>query len=133
MKSRMEDASVIQAPIIHVLAVPRENIREGFSESVPGPATMRTKSETPVMPWRVSRTSKYREMSIANAAMVRRPAMKERSDANRVTLICDEESDEKRENRRAIEVAAVAVCGGNSSVLGIGLNGEQGRANWMYG
>jgi hypothetical protein len=111
MKSKMEDASVIQAPIIHMLTVPRENIREAVLESVPGPAAMRTRSETPSVPWRVSRTSKYREMSIANAAMVRRPAMKERSDANRVTATCDEKRDEKRKNRRAIEVAAVAVVG----------------------
>ena len=45
----------------------------------------------------------YSAMSVANAMMVRRAAMKERSDVNRTSVICDE-----RENRRAVKIAAVA-------------------------
>jgi hypothetical protein len=46
----------------------------------------------------------YSTMSITNAMRVRKAAMKERSDANRTSVICDE-----RESRRAINVAPAAA------------------------
>ena len=65
-------------------------------------------------------------MSIANAMVVRRAAMKERSEANRASVTCDES-----ENRRAIKVTPAAT-GGNASILGNGSDGERGHADWMH-
>jgi alkyl hydroperoxide reductase subunit AhpC len=65
-------------------------------------------------------------MSIANAMMVRRAAMKERSEANRAIVICDES-----ENRRAIKVTPAAI-GGNASILRSRPGGEQRYADWMH-
>jgi hypothetical protein len=46
----------------------------------------------------------YRARSIENAMRVRRAAMKERSDAKRASVTCDE-----RDNRRAIKVTPAAT------------------------
>jgi len=48
-------------------------------------------------------TMMYSTMSITNAMRVRKAAMKERSDANRTSVICDE-----RESRRATKVVPAA-------------------------
>jgi hypothetical protein len=58
----------------------------------------------------------YSAMSIANAMRVRRAAMKEMSDENRTSVICDE-----RENRRAIKVAPVAAV--RKRISWSGMNG----------
>lgn len=52
--------------------------------------------------------------------------MKERSEANRAIVTCDES-----ENRRAIKVTPAAI-GGNASILRSRPGGELGRADWMH-
>ncbi len=85
-------------------------------------------SGRPCFAWHpLSRTLIYRTMSIAKATRVRGPAMKERSDANRATVTCDETV-----NRRAIKVTTVAAVE-THQCRGIGLDGEQGRAEWING
>ena len=101
MRSKSSDASVIQNPEYYPRVSHGER-KKGVSVAVPGPATVRTC--TSGRRCTLSCTIVYSAMSIANAMRVRRAAMKERNDANKASVTCDE-----RDNRRAIKVTPVAA------------------------
>ena len=98
-RSRINEVSVIQNPVkTHVLITPREK-RGGVP--VPGAATKCICTPSSLLNLRCTMT--YRAMSNTKAMRVRRAAVKDRSDAIRVKVRCEE-----KENRRAIKVTAAA-------------------------